>query len=107
MKTRPTRAAIVRAQQALLSRVLLDDDPARECWACGALPPGGIELERAHILAARDGGGVEPSNFFLLCATCHREQPDDAPRDEQVRWLLAHESDVARTWRLTASGARA
>jgi hypothetical protein len=81
------------------------------CWACGAgyrvrrkndAPPKKSDLgwlERAHVVSASAGGGTEPSNFFLLCGDCHREQPDGAPREAQEAWLISHESQIEREYR--------
>jgi 5-methylcytosine-specific restriction endonuclease McrA len=55
-----------------------------KCWACGNWGAG---VERAHIIPHSGGGSMEPLNFFLLCHTCHRAQPDNAPREFQIAWL--------------------
>ena len=63
-----------------------DDDAADSCWRCGYHAQKG-EMTRAHIHAHRHGGSNDPSNYFLLCDICHREQPDAAPREEQIQWV--------------------
>lgn len=59
---------------------------------------GGLP-ERAHILSHAAGGSNEPNNLLLLCSVCHREQPDGAPRDAQLKWLSSREPWAARTHR--------
>jgi hypothetical protein len=88
------------------------EDAARCCWTCGArsFEVSGNEvvpilddlgwLERAHVVAHAAGGSNEPSNYFLLCATCHREQPDSASLAIQVAWLRTHESETTRMCRM-------
>ena len=74
----------------------VDDEYAdQSCWACGFCHEFG--MVRAHVLAVRNGGGVEPDNFFLLCGRCHREQPDAATRETQLRWLREHPTALERT----------
>ncbi len=88
--SRPSIKRIVEAQRAVWMRVGLSEDLAGEtCWAC-CLSEEGWRPERAHIVAKRHGGSVEPSNFFLLCASCHCDQPDGAPPAWQLEWLLTH-----------------
>ena len=97
MKARPKRAAIVAAHPHLIPRLLEkhdgDFDPASQCWACAEEHK---TLERAHVKARVAGGGMAPSNFFLLCRECHKEQPDGASESAQVLWLLEHESWLSR-----------
>ncbi len=71
-----------------------------ECWACGMFNENIYEnlnydkllqgknvirvwslpevkyLQKAHILSKMLGGENKPSNYFLLCKTCHQESPD-------------------------------
>jgi hypothetical protein len=92
----PSIDAIIKANESTLRRIEFSNDEARSrCWACCGL----ANLERAHIVAIAHGGGNEPENFFLLCWVCHREQPDGAPPDVQLKWLASHESQIARTSR--------
>jgi coenzyme F420-reducing hydrogenase beta subunit len=99
----PSKAEIVEAQRAVWSRLLIDGDPATECWACGATG----SLERAHIVAHRNGGSMDPTNFFLLCHICHEEQPDDATVEAQLFWLANHEAQIDRVWRKSMAWGRA
>jgi hypothetical protein len=63
-----------------------------ECWRCQAH----TTLIRAHIVADVNGGPDAPSGFFLLCETCHREQPDTCTMQTQWVWLMARELIEAR-----------
>ena len=93
MRNMPTRKAIVKANARLIHILEMDDDEAaRTCWACGVR----CSTERAHIKASSHGGTNAPSNFFLLCAVCHSEQPDGASYDAQIRWLRTRPSEVER-----------
>lgn len=91
----PSHKRIVAANAALIATLpnLGDENPEFTCWACGA--PCGEHPERAHVHAKRNGGTEDPSNMFLLCSYCHEGQPDGAPRDAQIRWLLSqpHEDE--------------
>ncbi len=59
------------------------------CWGCGRddMQP----LEKAHIKAHSRDGGDEPSNFFLLCGSCHIAQELafglEGTRKEHHQWL--------------------
>lgn len=92
-ESRPAKNKIVAAQAELLKLVDIDD-PLVQCWACGKKG----RLERAHIVARALGGSNDSSNFFLLCALCHVEQPDAQSREAQEQWLLNRDSEVARVW---------
>jgi hypothetical protein len=62
---------------------------ARECdvcWRCGGTP-GCAGIERAHIVPDCRGGSPEPLNLLLLCARCHKKQPDGMDRQTQLRWV--------------------
>lgn len=106
----PSHRAIAEANAALLSRLdLTVEQGASTCWACGSGPGGDGSLgwlQRAHVVAVVAGGDDSPANFFLLCAVCHREQPDGASRAAQEAWLRAHESQVERVARLAAPASR-
>ena len=89
--TAPSPKRVVDAQAELLGRIGLDVGVAwHTCWACRLDLQTAPQL--AHIQAVRDGGTNDPSNFFLLCASCHFEQPDEDPREAQERWLKLHMS---------------
>ena len=55
------------------------------CWACNREVSG--SLEKAHIVPFSREGSDHPSNYLLLCHTCHTSQPDAAPFDYQMEWL--------------------
>jgi hypothetical protein len=71
------------------------DEAHKVCWACG-FSKSKWRPTRAHIKAKSHGGSDDPSNFFLLCDRCHREQPDAASFDTQKNWLLQHENWITR-----------
>lgn len=56
------------------------------CWGCG-VPEKGWKLTRCHIVPHASGGSSAPSNYFLLCHFCHRDQPDAASKSLQICWL--------------------
>jgi hypothetical protein len=105
-KKMPTHWQIAKANAGLLWDLGFGLDEARQtCWSCcaeGDGAPGLGWLQRAHVVAKSAGGGNDPSNFFLLCGQCHREQPDGAPRAAQEAWLRRRESQVDRLLRLAA-----
>lgn len=61
-------------------------DPYEYCWGCGFCAEPDWQ-EKAHIVAHEDGGSTDPSNFFLLCHICHKEQPSRLPKGLQIEWL--------------------
>ena len=85
----PTHAAIVAAHPALVRAV-----GEGCCFACGSC--AGRSLERAHIIAKSSGGTYDPSNFWLLCGPCHRDQPDGAPPEAQELWRAARLPELER-----------
>ena len=85
----PTHAAIAAAHSTLVA----ENGPGC-CFACGAY--AGRGLERAHIVAKAHGGSYDPSNFWLLCHPCHREQPDGAPPAAQEMWRASRASHTDR-----------
>jgi hypothetical protein len=81
---------IVEAQTNLLSKCsnIEDHDPSSTCWACGWT---NIIPERAHITGIWIGGDSDPTDFILLCPSCHKEQPDHLLKDSIISWLCTHE----------------
>lgn len=106
----PKAADIAREQSCFLEMIGFDKDPLRHCWACrGDVidDEGKARLERAHIVAHYLGGPNVPSNFFLLCARCHFEQPDFAEPIKACFWLVSRELDTERRCRMAMEIARA
>ena len=99
----PSRLEIAKAW--LNSTDPLDAEVVREfgqtpqecnlCWRCGGTP-GGYGIERAHILAHSQDGGMEPLNLMLLCVRCHKKQPDGMDRRTQLEWVCRGESQNER-----------
>ena len=58
----------------------------KTCWRCRYLFSTGNPM-RAHVQAASQAGSDHPTNFYCLCNRCHSEQPDNAPREYQDKWL--------------------
>lgn len=56
------------------------------CWCCGFE----TKLERCHIIPHSLGGSSEPSNFVLLCESCHIEAPN--VNDEYSMWEYIKEN---------------
>lgn len=55
------------------------------CWCCGYER----KLERCHIIPAQEpfNGPDEPSNYVLLCRTCHDKAPVCGDPNEMWLWL--------------------
>jgi hypothetical protein len=70
------------------------DRLTRTCWACGR--EWDDRLTKCHVMSDWCGGGTEPSNFFLLCDYCHQDQPDEATREVQEKWLHQKERYYSR-----------
>lgn len=69
------------------SSLSVDFSEAHErCWRCGCKR----RLHRCHIVPYSLGGPDEPSNFVLLCARCHMENPNVADPHIMWDWLKAY-----------------
>jgi hypothetical protein len=67
---------------------------AKLCWACWRR---NRVTDRAHIQArSASGDNNDPLNYLLLCPECHKEQPDGAPKAEQLRWLVESPTQIDR-----------
>lgn len=64
------------------------------CWNCGSPK----ELTRCHIVPHSLGGKDEPSNFVVLCRRCHEEAPNVEDPRIMWDWLVAHQSDLYKTY---------
>jgi hypothetical protein len=53
------------------------------CWCCGRLE----DLERCHIVPHSVGGSNHPSNFVLLCYSCHIDAPNVNDKHEMWRYI--------------------
>lgn len=89
----PSHQAIVLAQPDLLAHKFRGlgslFNLTKTCWACKRTSTE--PYIRAHIEPFLVSRNQSPDNFFILCPTCHEEQPDAQPKAEQVRWLCTHE----------------
>lgn len=69
------------------SDLSVDFSEAHErCWRCGCKR----RLQRCHIVPDSLGGEDKPSNFVLLCARCHLDNPNVADPDIMWDWLKAY-----------------
>lgn len=96
----PPHSKIVDASGDIINRWRWETPPEWTCWACGSYD-GKSKPTRAHIHPVKSGGSDDPSNFFLLCDYCHEGQPDGAPRDMQIDWLMSVEYCLVRQWQQT------
>lgn len=88
--------------------VIIEDDYEPICFGCGKPIIGYYEkedkiptdtkdswnnkkvkskLDRCHIVPRALGGGVEPSNLFLMCHDCHFLSPDTTNVSAFFRWV--------------------
>jgi len=85
---------------------LVDDLFSPRCFACQYFPYGDHRitnprrgwkkrLERCHIVAHSIGGSYAPSNFMMLCATCHREAPMTSDPRVMITWAIEHPSCIS------------
>ena len=65
------------------------------CFACNK-PTS--RVERCHIIPHANGGTMEPSNFVLMCPTCHKESP--TINNEKIFWTWLDSVDDYFTSRL-------
>jgi len=90
--SKPRREKIVSAQKELIEIEIQEitlEEALHTCWACfKGLGQPSHTPQRAHIVSSQNGGGDEPSNFFLLCRNCHKEQPDGNSFEMQLMWLI-------------------
>ncbi len=98
----PSILEIVTAQAELVHSIqdLPCEQASNACWACLFYSPSFIPA-RAHIDGTSNGGDNDPANFLLLCDICHRQHPDGAAREDQIAWLMSHETVFAwfcREW---------
>jgi hypothetical protein len=96
----PKRKEIAKTQKDSILNGLPDihqSEAYHTCWACYE----GIGLPeftptRAHINSNQNGGSNNPSNYFLLCRNCHKEQPDGCSKHIQLLWLKRQPTHIER-----------
>lgn len=92
MKRQPIKTKIPEIVNYWFSRIdesdfSVDAAEAHErCWRCGCKR----HLERCHIVPDSLGGKDEPSNLVLLCARCHKENPNVGDPEIMWDWLKAY-----------------
>jgi len=57
------------------------------CFACFEPRSEWKKLERAHIIPHMLGGSNHPSNFVMLCHSCHLENPNTRSEDVYFQWI--------------------
>jgi 5-methylcytosine-specific restriction endonuclease McrA len=93
---------------------VVEYDDAPLCWGCGEAIIGEYEkkgfdnpdlkllwndrkvkskLNRCHIIPRALGGGVEPSNLFLMCPDCHFLSPDTTNASGFFRWVYKNRKE--------------
>lgn len=64
------------------------------CWNCGddkyRKSKKIARLERAHIIPHALGGGDTPSDYVLLCKSCHEEAPNINNKDDMWDWIKSN-----------------
>jgi hypothetical protein len=85
------------------SPVRVDDIGEPSCFACGFYDSGwdrndrverrwnDSNLERAHVIAASQGGSCSVDNFVLLCANCHADAPMTLFAPTMFAWIRSRE----------------
>lgn len=71
------------------------------CWRCGCdknIDGSKVILHRCHIIPAPLGGMDTPSNFVLLCSTCHAEAPNINDKDFMWDWIKAYSTPFYNTY---------
>ena len=62
------------------------EDALEYCWRCACKR----RLQRCHIIPDSLGGLDEPSNYVLLCETCHEAGPNVADPEVMWDWIAAY-----------------
>jgi hypothetical protein len=72
------------------------------CWNCGEDKRMGdsnsvnkTRLERCHIIPKALGGESVPSNYVLLCHTCHRDAPNVNSSTKMWEWIRGNHSNLS------------
>lgn len=84
-----------------LSSIDLD---SAHCWACektirsgrSNYRTNGLGLHRCHVIPDCLGGSNDPSNIILMCAECHRDNPDSSDESLFWWWFKGVESDYLK-----------
>lgn len=63
---------------------IIDEDYKEKiCYACGK----DCNPQRAHIIPDSLGGEPNPDNMFLLCVSCHQNNPDTIYKDMFFKYI--------------------
>lgn len=64
------------------------------CWNCGdnkyRSSTKKTSLERCHIIPSALNGEDTPSNYVLLCDTCHSEAPNTSNPNDMWNWIKSN-----------------
>lgn len=89
-------SAVYETKKETLSFCFDREEPT--CFAChdghnGKYDCKGIKgwtdarLQRAHIIPDSLNGSNDPSNFVMLCKSCHKQNPHVKNREVYIRWM--------------------
>jgi len=68
-------------------------DAMKVCWNCGKETK---YIQRCHIIPkALGGSNIDPSNFVLLCDTCHREAPNINNSNCMWDWIKSNKLPIS------------
>ncbi len=62
------------------------------CWRCGEVSTKHRKIQKCHIIPFAMGGLDIPSNYVLLCKSCHIEAPDVKDNEIMWDWINAYSS---------------
>lgn len=92
-----TSTEVVQYWQAHMPDYMISvewEDASDHCWRCGRKQ----KLQRCHIIPDSQGGTDEPSNFVLLCKTCHAEGPNVSDPDIMWDWIAAYSTSIGNLY---------
>ena len=70
------------------------EDALEYCWRCAYKR----RLQRCHIIPDSLGGIDEPSNYVLLCKTCHEAGPNVSDPEVMWDWIAAYSAPIHDTF---------
>lgn len=67
-------------------------DAYSHCWNCGdnKKRKSNVSLEKCHIIPHSLGGLDEPSNYVLLCKSCHESAPNTSNPNDMWDWIKSN-----------------
>lgn len=74
-------------------------DSDTHCWNCGKNKKSSdnkiVRLERCHIIPKSLGGLDEPSNYVLLCKSCHKDAPNTINKNDMWDWIISNRLPIS------------